>query len=447
MAEAFNLTAYLSKFASTKSFRDLSDKTILAARHGLLDWFGVTLAGYNEPLSAILRDTYAHGGKTSIIGGSLTAAPHDAALINGATSHALDYDDCNIMGHSTVAVLPAVLALVDDEKHTPQQILLSYVIGVEVCNILAQQLMPDHYERGFHSTVTLGTIGAAAGVGCLLKLSTEEMTHAIGLAATQAAGLKSMFGTMAKPFHAGKAAANGVMAVQLASRGFTANTEALEIEQGFFSTLSGVTPDAPRNYHFGKYMERNLYKFHASCFQTHPSMNAVQRMMREENLTKDDIGEIDTHIPKTGLGMCCLPEPQTGLEIKFSLAHCLAMILDGRDTSSIASFSDANAKDAALKRLRSKVKIHGDLEGGLVADVTLHLKSGKTLMRSENAMIPIADMTRQEAMLKEKFMSLTASILGDDTALQAAEALLEFDNIPSLETMLKRFTPANSMAA
>lgn len=435
MARTETISAQISNLAVSASFEQLSDRTVYAACQGLLDFYGCLLAGCSEPLAQILQSQFSGHGKTSIIGTESATSPHDAALINGATAHALDYDDCNLMGHTTVAVLPAILAVAEIEGTRPKDILSAYVTALNITNYLAQQLMPDHYQRGFHSTSTIGSLGAAIGAGCVLGLAEEEMQIAIGLAATQAAGLKSMFGTMAKPFHAGKAAANGVIAAQLASRGFTAHPSSLETDQGFFSALSSVTPRVIENYTPGKYMDENLYKFHASCFQTHPTLNAVNQIFEENRLSAGEIEQVLTTIPETGLKMCCIPEPKTGLEVKFSLAHCTAMAMSGRDTARISSFTDKTAHESELIQLRSKVKITGELPPGLKADVKIVTKSGQKFTASSDVTIPLDDLGKQESLLRRKFQSLCETMFSEDIVHSIAEQILSFPELDSLTAL------------
>ena len=236
-----NLTAKLARHIVGYRSAGLDRAALTVAKQCVLDWYGVTLAGSNEPVARILREEIATSaqGPSSIAGFNLRCSPVDAALINGATSHALDYDDVHpLIGHPTAAVLPAVLSIAEAKGRSGMDVLRAFIAGYEAAGFVGSLVMRSHYERGFHSTATVGSFGAAAAAGLLLDLDEAQMAVAFGLAGTQAAGLKSMFGTMAKPFHAGRAAANGVLAARLAARGFTANPGVLEVAQGFVATQS-----------------------------------------------------------------------------------------------------------------------------------------------------------------------------------------------------------------
>lgn len=246
------LTRALAEWVA--GFTGATNTARLWARHALLDWAAVTVAGSREPLAAMLVGEFgAASGPCTIVATGRRAAPHDAALVNGATGHALDYDDVNFMmhGHPTAPVAPVALALGEALGKTGCQVIDAFIAGTEVECRIGAMAGYGHYDKGFHATGTMGTFGAAAAASHLLGLNAQQTANALGMAATQAAGLKSMFGTMTKPFHAGKAAMNGLMAARLAARGFTAATDGIETAQGFAATQapgfepSPVRPDPP----------------------------------------------------------------------------------------------------------------------------------------------------------------------------------------------------------
>src|SRR6185312_9609642 len=199
-------------------------------RHCVLDWLGVTLAGAREELSQILAADAAEQGGTPmarLIGRDAIVPTQQAALVNGAASHALDYDDVNMTlgGHPTVAVLPALFALAEANGASGAALIAAFVAGYETLCRVSALVAPGHYARGYHTTATVGGFGAAAACANLLGLDAAGTATALGIAGTQAAGLKSMFGTMCKPLHAGKAAQNGLLAATLAARGFTSRAD------------------------------------------------------------------------------------------------------------------------------------------------------------------------------------------------------------------------------
>lgn len=224
------LASHLIRYRSEK----IDPQGVIVGKQCILDWFGVTIAGYNEPAARIVRGEMLRWskGRSTIVGSSCQVGADVAALVNGTISHALDYDDVSMgAGHQTVAILPAVLAMAEELRCTGSQALRAFITGAEATSIIGRWVMPSHYARGFHATGTVCCLGAAAAAGLLLGLDEQQMVTALGLAGTQAAGLKSMFGFMAKPFHAGKAASNGVIAARLAAAGLTSHLDVFGAKQ------------------------------------------------------------------------------------------------------------------------------------------------------------------------------------------------------------------------
>src|SRR6266436_5694010 len=240
---AQGMTQALAHRIATLRYEDLPADIIAIAKHCVLDWVAVAVQGTREPVATILAEQVAAEGGSdcaTLIGRGRGASPRQAALVNGAASHALDYDDVNIrmMGHPTAAILPAVLALAESRGASGRDLIAAFVAGYETECEIGEIVSPSHYARGFHATGTVGTFGAAAACAHLCRLDGSAVATALGIAGTQAAGLKSMFGTMCKPLHAGKAAYHGLMAAKLASRGFTSRTDVVECGQGFARTHS-----------------------------------------------------------------------------------------------------------------------------------------------------------------------------------------------------------------
>lgn len=208
------VTKNITDFVAALRYENLPEPAVELAKHCFLDWLGVTIAGSREPLVGLLREQAEEEGGNplcSLIGSGQKCAPSWAALINGAASHALDFDDVvsAMGGHPSVPVFPALVASADIHQTSGQAFITAFIAGFETECRVGTLAAPEHYARGFHATGTVGTFGAAAACAHLYQLDSNAWQIAFGLAAAQAAGLKCMFGTMTKPFHAGKAAANG----------------------------------------------------------------------------------------------------------------------------------------------------------------------------------------------------------------------------------------------
>ncbi|UWQ09110.1 MmgE/PrpD family protein [Aliiroseovarius crassostreae] len=331
-------------------------------RLSLLDWAAVSIAGAREPVSEILRDMGLEDGghaQASVIGSATRLPARAAALINGTTSHALDYDDTHFahIGHPSVAVIPAALALAEAEGKTGQDMLEAALIGVEASIRVGMWLGRSHYQTGFHQTATAGAFGATLAGARLLGLTEAQTLHALGLCTTRAAGLKSQFGTMGKPYHAGMAAQTGVEAARAARAGFLSTPDGLTAQQGFGPTHAGEGNMGAFEGMGTQWQILSIsHKFHACCHGTHAMIEALSPLM----LRPDQVVSIELRTHPRWLSVCNIPTPATGLEVKFSYAHVAAMVISGCDTAALDSFSDARARDPELQALARKLHVIGD---------------------------------------------------------------------------------------
>ena len=360
----------------------------------------------------------------------------DAVLINGAMGHALDFDDVIMpMGHPTVPVAPVVVALAEQRGASGAEALIAFIAGVEAECRIARLLGPSHYAKGWHTTATTGTFGAAAAAARLLGVEGPALTHAFALAGTRAAGLKSCFGTMSKPLHPGKAAQNGLLAARLAARGFTSDEDILASAQGFTATQS-TTADpaaalAPRD---APWVVEALFKYHAACYLTHDSIEAANALRTEENIAPAAIEAVTVRVPAGHLGVCNIQDPATGLECKFSLRMTTALALAGEDTFQDALFSDATARRPDLVRLRDRVAIDPTQTGrGCV--VTVRLKDGRTLSRTGDVSQPLRDLSRQQK-LDRKFRHLATPALGEADVDRVIELCSSLETLPNLSELI-----------
>ncbi len=421
------ITETLARDAARLRFADIDGDSLAVARQCLIDWFAVTLAGAREPLTALLMAEAAEEGgrpRATLIGAAGKGTLAQACLVNGSASHALDYDDVNrtLGGHPTAQVAAAVLAVAEDLGASGRDLLVAFVAGYEAECRVGGLVAPSHYQKGFHATATVGTFGAAAGVGRLLELDEGAMARAFGIAGTQAAGLKSQFGTMCKPLHAGKAAGNGLLAARLAARGFTSRPDILEVDQGFAASQSDDFDytralERPRR---GFHVRENLFKYHAACYRTHSTMEILAALRDEENIQPDQIDAVILSVDPANLKVCNIQEPRTGLEVKFSLRHTAALALTGTDTADIGSYSDANANDPELVALRRKVRVEDTGGPATLATARVTLHDGRSLERSFDVGVPAEDVGAQGLKIDEKFRSLASPLLGE----ARAEALL-----------------------
>jgi 2-methylcitrate dehydratase PrpD len=411
----------------------------------VLDYVACALAGAQEDLTAILLAEMQEQGGTgtaTILGHRVQLPVAAAALVNGTAAHALDYDDVNLAmpGHPSVAILPALLALAEERGATGAAVLTAFVAGYELQCRIGRLLAPGHYDGlGFHATATVGSFGAAAACAHLLGLDAEHCAITLGIAGTQAAGLKAMFGTMCKPLHAGTAASHGLLAAKLAARGFTSRPDVLECAQGFAQTHSpdfhpakALTPPPQ-----GWYIRNNLFKYHAACYMVHAPIEAARQLRAQHGLTPDRIARIRVTLDEACARICNIPAPQTGLEAKFSLRLATAMGLAGVDTGRLSTYSAATAADPGLVAVRDQVEL--DFRSGLpstFAAIELTLRDGSTLTAQHDAGIPAVDTAEQGRRLAEKFVSLVEPVLGGDIACTLIAAIGQLEALPDVRGLL-----------
>jgi len=414
------LTSELAERSAGLSFDDLSDDATAMARLCILDWLGVTVVGSQEPAPQTLLRTLsptAVADGASVLGHGLRVSPLQAALVNGTSSHVLDFDDVNttLIGHPSVAILGAALALAESLRSSGPEFLCAFVAGYETACRVAAAVGPLSYLRGFHHTGTIGTLGAAAACARLLSLDAGRTTTALALAATQAAGLGCMVGTMSKSLHAGKACENGLFAALLAQNGFTANESAIESAKGFAATASGACDSAAALAEppLGWHILSNLFKFDASCYMTHSTLAGVRELRAQHELDADEVTEIRLHLGELEFTTCALPAPTTGLEVKFSVAHLAAMAALGRSTMVI---DDPAAGDAAVIALRDKVTVTDDGISGAPTLVEVILNDGSRLTTAHDVNTPERDLALQRRRLEQKFRAITTPHLGADRA-------------------------------
>src|SRR6185437_4704050 len=444
-----DVTQSLARRAAGLRAGDLPERVRILARQCLLDWLAVTLAGAREELSDILlAEAEEQGGRAAatLIGHRLRAPTQQAALVNGAASHALDFDDVNMTmgGHPTVPVMPAVLALAEARGAGGAALMTAFVAGYETLCRVGALVSPGHYARGFHNTATVGSFGAAAGAANLLGLDAAATATALGIAGTQAAGLKSMFGTMCKPLHAGKAAQNGVLAASLAARGFTSREDVLDCAQGFAETQSAdfhperALADPPGGWHIAS----NLFKYHAACYLTHAPIECARELRRNESFAPEAVRAASLTVESGAARVCNIGAPRTGLEAKFSLRLTTAMALAGLDTASLATYSAANAGNPSLQRLRDRVSVEFARDWPhTVAELTVTLEDGRRLSSRYDSGVPASDLAAQSRRLEAKFMSLAAPVLGEKRAAELAAAVASLEDLKSVTELTRLAVP------
>jgi len=416
------------------------------AAAAVLDTIGVTLAGASEPASRIVQDIVrAEGGEgATVLGTALCASATGAALANGTAAHALDFDDmCFVSLAHPSAPLVAALVAAGESRGAPGRVLLdAYVVAFEIEARLGRVMNPRHYERGWHCTSTLGTVGAAAAVSRLLGLDAARAGHALAIAASAASGLKENFGTMVKPLHVGLAARDGVLAARLAERGLTASARALDGPQGFLRAMDSQREDLGAGIaDLGTRWEildtGITVKLYPSCAATHPALDALLDLRRREALSADAVERIEIGVDAITPTVLMYDRPTNGLEAKFSLPFCAAAaMVDGR--VGIDTFEGARLGDARIASFLPRVTMAVDPSLDSTAPplteaaVRIVLRDGRVLTQEAHGARGYPERPATDTELETKFLSCASRAVPAERANEALEKLRRLERLPDV---------------
>lgn len=439
-------TKKLAEFVYNTSYSDIPEKVREYSKLVFLDWLGATLAGSREEIASVMAgfikemDGNKGSQQATVIGKNIKTDIQKAALANGSMSHALDFDDYHepTLCHPTVALLPAILATAQHMERSGKDIITAIAVAFDVLIRVGYGARRIHYDRGWHATSTLGKFGATAGVGKLIGLDVDRLVNAFGIAGTVAGGLRQVFGTMGKPFHAGKASMDGVLAAFLARQGFECSKEIIEGENGFMALFS-EDPDIDKMLSkLGEeyYLPAISFKPYASCGGTHSTIDMMKKLREQEKIDIEDVKEIEIEAGKIALDAAGKVEPKTGLEGKFSTYFCAALAL-AEGEAGIDKFTDAKVNDPKLVALGKKVKIsipEPDLCFGLKA--VIRMKNGIEYSSSTDAPRgdPLNPVSYEE--LAEKFKGLAKFVVSEANADQLISKIKRLEDIENIEILI-----------
>ncbi|MFC9906835.1 MmgE/PrpD family protein [Rhodococcus sp. NPDC127593] len=394
---------------------------------------GVALAGADDPVTEIVRKALTvedtGSGPSRVWGTTSTSSAIDAATINGTAAHALDFDDWAPGSgiHPSAPILPAVLAVADEIGSSGADVITAYVAGYEVQERLGLAVGPSHYDLGFHTTGTIGTFGAAAAVAHLSGADPHQLSTALRVAATQAAGLKAMFGSMGKPLHAGRAAAAGILAARLAMNGFVASNDSVLGEQGFVPTHATGLDETWLHAGFDRtwLIRDTRIKSYAACFGTHAAIGAALQLRVDPLFDAATIERIDLDIPRICVGVCTIAAPTTVLEAKFSIAFVIAAALV-HGPPGVEQFTAASLTDETVQRLTHVVQLHpNDWMGKTRTDARVTYTGGRAASATFDAEQSWTDLSAGERAdrVRSKFIALAAPIITRERANRLADRI------------------------
>jgi aconitate decarboxylase len=350
------LTRELAERIAGIDYETLPREAVQTVKRGIIDCVGVLFAGRDEPVVRILLQDLAPGNEATVLFGERKARSADAALLNATAGHALDYDDVAIDGHPSVVLTPAILAEGERLGVSGKELIAAYVAGYETWAELVSRDADKYHGKGWHPTAVFGTVGAAAAASRLGGLDVQKTTNALAIAASMAGGVGANFGTMTKPFHAGRAAQSGIQAARLAAAGMTASPDALEHRIGFLAAFSpqgridverSVQQDAWHILRHGLNIKR-----YPVCYALHRSIDAVVAM----KAAAADVQSVEMHIGKLQAGMLRHSSPQNALDAKFSAQFAMAAALTTGKVG-LAELTDGFVQRKDVQALMPKVRV------------------------------------------------------------------------------------------
>lgn len=423
MTYSVSNTRVIAEFVASMRRREIPAHVLDRARLCLADWLGVALGALSEPAARVVHATssaWHTGGRASVLLGGSAPAPA-AALCNGTLAHCLDFDDTYVKGitHISAPVWAATLAVGEETGADEEHMLRAYIAGFETAARAGYGMGEFVTARGWHGTGVFGRIGSAASAAVLLDLDADAAVHALGAAATQASGLTASFGTMAKPFHAGKAAMDGIIAAQLAAKGFRAAENLLDVGAGLDTAL---VQDGAARLHTADFsgweILNNSFKPYAACHLTHPAIDAAKHLRTgiapdAIRTIRAEVGALARQVTGEKSGA-----PTTPLEGKFDLKYCVALALHGH-TLSAADFREPMQLDPNVAATAAKIDVHADARYGF-ASARLSIVDASA--RTHESEIPEAKGHPGNPIawgdMKDKFYGLV-----DDTPPGARDAL------------------------
>ncbi len=453
------MTKEIAEYIVREKFESLPAEVVRLAKRCVVDGTGVMLAGSASDSGRVIQryvsESATVGGAATVAGTSIKAPASLAALANGVAAHALDYDDTQLsstsdriyglMTHPTSPVLAATLAVGQEVGASGKDVITAFSTGFEVECKIAEAIDPHHYVRGMHSTGSLGIFGATAAAAKLLGLNVEQTRIALGIAASKSAGIRVNFGTMTKPYHAGAAAENGVVAARLASIGYEANPDGLDGVWGFFQvTAGGGEPDRIIGKLGNPYAMVDpgfSIKPYPCGSMVHPAMDTLRDLVIEEDIKPEQIKAIRCATQSHVLAGLRYTDPQDELQAKFSMNFCLGIIALRRKAG-IAEFTDEVVLLPEVREMIRRVNAYADpnveAEGAdrMRSVVEVELNDGQVLRRTATMSrgMPQRPMTPEE--LTEKFTDCASGVIPTDRIAKVSEAAYALDGLADINTYM-----------
>jgi 2-methylcitrate dehydratase PrpD len=445
MSETRTLASFITGCRSVEIPPDVRHE----AHRALLNVVGCALGGAAHPaVESALRAFRPFSGPAiaAVIGRSERLDPLHASLMNGISSHVLDYDDTTPKnyGHHSSPVASALLAYASANAVSGRDFVDAFIIGFEVSSRVGNSVYPAHYDAGWHMTGTAGVFGAAAAIGRLLRLTEPQMVWALGLAATQAAGLREMFGSMAKAFHPGRSAQSGYGAALLAQAGFTAGERGLEGRRGFAAVLASRSDVSKITDRLGIDFELrdNTYKPFPCGIVIHPTIDGCIQLHDEHTINPPAIDAVRLRVAPLVLDLCNQKEITRGLQGKFSVYHAAAIGLV-RGRAGLAEFTDEAVNEPAIARVRAITTAVADPSVTEdQAHIEVELRDGRRLPKWVEASLGNVKRPMSDTQLEAKFREQAALVLASSRVDVLVGRLWALDESTDMREVIDLALPA-----
>ena len=447
-----NETKTLASYVVNGTLAEIPQNVLHEARRSLVNFMGCAVGGARDAtVDTALRAFRPFSGVPSanILGRDERLDPLHASLMNGISSHVDDYDDTtpSNMCHPTSPIASALFAYASVNPVRGRDFMEAFIYAFEASSRVANCIYPAHYDLGWHITGTAGVFGAAAAVGKLLKLSEQQMIYALGLAGTQAAGVREMFGSMGKSFHPGRAAQNGYSAALLAQAGFTAGPRILEGPRGFPAvTTAGKFNLANVTKGLGTEFDLlvNTYKPYPCGIVIHPTIDGAVQLHEAHGLKAADIKTVRLRVAPLVLDLCNQRGIATGLQGKFSVYHGAAIGLV-RGKAGVQEYTDAVVNDPDITRVREGATATAD--AGITEDqagVEVELIDGRTVSVFVEQSLGNINKPLSDRQLDAKFRDQAVGNLTAADVDRLIELTWKIDDLADVNEVVQAAVPASA---
>lgn len=455
-----NFSDAITQFIVNTRFEEIPSPVIARAKELVLDCAGVMIAGSMHPAINCISELIKEMGgirQASVVAKGMRTNTSFAAFANGTMAHVLDYDDTSRSmrdGHPTAPVLPAVLALGEREGLSGKRILEAYILGSEVEMKIGSSVIPTHADKGWHTTGTLGSLGAAAAAAKILELDADQTRVAIGIAASEAAGIIQNFGTMTKSFHAGAAAQHGIIAALLAEKGFTASSDALEGRAGFYDVLceGGADKVAEISECLGTPYDLVFpgvdIKRYPCCSSAHCAIEGVLQLVQEHDLSFEAVESIRVGVSYKVPNVLAYRSPETDLEARSSMHFCLAVAFLDREVTT-GQFTERKLTDPRVHDLMRRVEmyIHPDLQtkeslAHEFTSVTVCLGGGTEYSVKIEKGQGSVSAPLEGAEIIDKYKQCAQGLLTKENIERSLEMIRDFEDLADVKELMTTLSPS-----